>query len=130
MGPECNLLSSLILRAPRVKIRAEISKLPQKPTVKQQLKVASMHACLGKQVKDFLQAATVFLPALEEVDLLSCKKEEVIDMPAEEAVKAEDLDVDHTVDEDDLFKGQDEAEVPSVHPEQAVLPLPSNIILI
>ena len=74
-----------------MKLQTEISKLPQKPTVKQQLKVASMHAHLGKQVKDFLQAATVFLPALEEVDLLSCKEEEVIDMPAEELWKLRTL---------------------------------------
>jgi hypothetical protein len=64
-------LFSLILRAPRAKLKAEICKLPRKPTVKQQLKVAWMHACLGKQVKDFLEAGTVFLPGLEGGDLVA-----------------------------------------------------------
>ena len=87
-----------------------------------------MRARLGKQVKDFLQAAAVFLPTLEEVDLSSFKEEEMIDTPAEEAVEAEDLDVDDTVDDDDISESQDEAEVPSVLPEEVVLPLPSNIV--
>jgi hypothetical protein len=59
--------------------------LPKKPTVKQQLKVAQMRARLGKQVKSFLQAANLFLPNLEEVDLMPLK-EEIIDTPAEETV--------------------------------------------
>ena len=111
-----------------VKLRAEISKLPQKPTVKQQLKIASMHAHLGRQVKDFIQVATVFLPALEEVDLLSFKEDKIIETPAEEAVEAEDIDLDDTVDYDDKFESQDETEIPLVHPEEVVLPLLSNII--
>ena len=98
-----------------MKLRAEIGKLPQKPTIKQQLKIACMCACLAKQVKDFLQAATLFLPALEEVDLSSFKEEEMFDTPAEEAAEPEDLDVD------DRFERQDEAEVPSVHPEVSPL---------
>ena len=69
-----------------------------------------------------------FLPALEEVDLLSFKEDKMIETPAEEAVEAEDIDVDDTVDDDDKFESQDEAEIPSVHPEEVVLPLPSNII--
>jgi hypothetical protein len=60
-----------MLRAPRAKLKAEICKLPRKPTIKQQLKVAWMCACLGKQVKDFLEAGTVFLPGLEEGDLVA-----------------------------------------------------------
>ena len=117
-----------MLRAPRAKLKAEIFKLPRKPTVKQQLKVAWMCAHLGKQVKDFLEAGTVFLPALEEGDLVAFQVEEVIDTPADEAVEPKDLDVDETVDEDDEFEGQDEAEVPLILPEEVVLPLPSNII--
>ena len=128
MRPECNLLSSLMLRAPRVKLREKISKLPQKPTVKQQLAVACMHAHLGKQVKDFPQKATVFLPVLEEVDLLPFEEEELIDTPVEEAVEPEDLAVDDTLEEDHECEEQDEAKVPSVLPEEVVLPLPSNII--
>ena len=99
--------------------------MPQKLTVKQQLKVARMRARLGKQVKAFLQAANLFLPNLEEVDLMPLK-EDVIDTPAEETVVPVDFDVDHGLDEDDSFEEQDEAEmIPS---EVVVLPLPSNII--
>jgi hypothetical protein len=98
--------------------------LPKKPTVKQQLKVAQMRARLGKQVKSFLQAANLFLPNLEEVDLMPLK-EEIIDTPAEETVVPGDFDVDDGLDEDYDFEEQDEAEIPS---EVVVLPLPSNII--
>jgi hypothetical protein len=117
-----------MLRAPRAKLKAEICKLPRKPTVKQQLKVAQMRACLGKQVKDFLEAGTVFLPGLEEGDLVAFQEEEVIDTAVDKAVEPEDLDVDETVNEDDEFEEEDEAEVSSVFPEEVMLPLPSNII--
>ena len=117
-----------MLRAARAKLKAEICKLPWKPTVKQQLKVAWMHAHLGKQVKDYLEAGTVFLPALEEGDLVAFQEEEVIDTPIDEAVEPENLDVDETADEDNKFERQDKAEVPLILPEDVVLPLPSNII--
>ena len=117
-----------MLRAPRAKLQAEICKLPRKPTVKQQLKVAQMHAHLGKQVKDFLETGTVCLPALEEGDLVAFQEEEVIDTPVDEAIEPEDLDVDETVDKDNELEEQDEAEVPLILPEEVVLPLPSNII--
>jgi hypothetical protein len=117
-----------MLRAPRAKLKAEICKLPRKPTVKQQLKVAQMYACLGKQVKDFLEAGTVFLPGLEEGDLVAFQEKEVIDTAVDEGVEPEDLDVDETVNEDDEFEGKDEAEVPSVFLEEVILFLPSNII--
>jgi hypothetical protein len=117
-----------MLRAPREKLKAEVCKLSRKPTVKQQLKVARMHACLGKQVKDFLEAGTVFLPGLEEGDLVAFQEEEVIDTAVDEAVEPKDLDVNETVNEDNEFEGKDEAEVPSVFPEEVMLPLPSNII--
>jgi hypothetical protein len=117
-----------MLRAPRAKLKAEICKFPRKPTVKQQLKVARMRACLGKQVKDFLEAGTVFLSGLEEGDLVAFQEEELIDTAVDEAVEPEDLDVDKTVNEDDEFEGEDEAEVPLVFPEEVMLPLSSNII--
>jgi hypothetical protein len=87
-----------------------------------------MRACLGKQVKDFLEAGTVFLPGLEEGDLVAFQEEEVIDTAVDEAVEPEDLDVDETVNEDNKFEGEDKAEVPLVFPEEVMLPLPSNII--
>ena len=83
---------------------------------------------MGKQVKDFLEAKTVFLPVLEESDLVAFQKEEVIDTPVDKAVEPEDLDVDETADEDNGLKEQDKAEVSFILPEEAVLPLPSNII--
>ena len=125
MGLKYNLLSNFVLRSCRAKLQAEISKLPQKPTVKQQYKVACMQACLVKQVKDFLHNSTIFLPTLEEVDLKPFK-EEVIDTPAEEAMLPNNP-VDGSLDEDFNYE-IDEAEVSSVLPEVVVLPLPSNII--
>ena len=59
-----------------------------------------MHARLGKQVKDFLEAGIVFLPALEDNEVVALQDEEVIDTPADEAVKPEDVDADETEDED------------------------------
>jgi hypothetical protein len=115
-----------MLRAPRAKLKAEI--FSRKLTVKQQLKFAQMHACLGKQVQDFLEAGTVFLPGLEKGDLVAFQEEEVIDTAVDEAVEPEDLDVDETVNEDDEFEGEGEAEAPSVFPEEVMLSLPSNII--
>ena len=69
----------------------------------------------------------MFLPILEEVDLMPFK-EEMVDTPAEEAVDPVDLDVDMGLDEDYIFEEQDEAKIPSVLLEMIVLPLPSNII--
>jgi hypothetical protein len=115
-----------MLRSPRAKLRLEISKLSQTPTDKQQLKVARMRAHLWKQVKDFLNSATIFLPTLEEVDLKPFE-EEVIDTPAEEAVEPEDP-VDISLEEDFNCEEDDENGDPSVLPEMIVLPLPSNII--
>ena len=126
MGLKCVFLSNLALISCRAKLRAEISKLPQNPTVKQQLKVARMRARLGKQVKDFLHAATTFLPTLEEMDLKPFE-EEVIDTPEEEEVEPEDL-LDASLDEDFHYEEEDETEAPLALPEVVVLPLPSNII--
>ena len=120
-------LLNCTLKDPRAKLRAEIVKLPQKPTTKQQLKIARARAHLGKQVKDFLEASALFLPTLEEVDLMPVK-EEMVNTPAEEVVEPVDLDVDQGLDEDNDFEEQDEAEIPSVLLETVVLPLPSKII--
>ena len=115
-----------MLRAPRAKLKAEIFKLPRKPTVKQQLEVAWMCAHLGKQVKDILEAETVFLPALEEGDLVAFQAEEVIDTPVDKAVEPEDPDVDGTVDGDNKFGGQDEAEVSLILPEKLCFLFPQT----
>jgi hypothetical protein len=77
---------------------------------------------LGKQVKDFLEAGTVFLPGLEEGDLVAFQEEEVIDTAVDEVVEPEDLDVDETVNQDNEFEGEDEAEVSSVSPEKVLPP--------
>jgi hypothetical protein len=116
---------SPILISPRYKLRWEISKLPTKPTVKQQLKVTRMRSRLSKQVKDFLQAATLFLPIVEEVDLHPFQ-DELIDTPSEEAVEPEDI-ADDSLGEG-LNYEEDEAEAPLDLPEAVDLPLPSNIM--
>jgi hypothetical protein len=119
-------LSSLLLISPRSRLRWEISKLPQKSTVIQRLKIARMRARLGKKVRDFLQGSNSFLPPLEEVDLRPLKDEE-IDTPVEESVEPEVL-LDNSIDEDLQDYEEEETEAPSVLPELVVLPLPSNII--
>lgn len=110
----------------RSRLRWEISKLPEKPTVKQQLKISRMRSRLGKQVKDFLGAVSMFLPAIEEDDLREFK-DELIDTPSEEAVEPEDL-MDGNFEDEFYFEEEDEAEPASDLPESIVLPLPSNII--
>ena len=100
--------------------------MPQKPTVTQQLKITRMQSRLGKQVKDFLHAANMFLPTLEEVDLKPIE-DELIDTPADESVEPEDL-VDGSLDEDFYYEEEDNDEVISDLPEMVILPLPSNII--
>ena len=66
----------------RSKLRLEISNLPWKPTVEQQLKISHSHAYLGKQDKDFLDRASSFLPTIEETDLKPLD-DELIDTPLE-----------------------------------------------
>jgi hypothetical protein len=116
------------LRCSRSKLLQEIDKLPQKPTVKQQLKIASMRSRLAKEVKDFLRTSTTFLPSLQDEDLEGCL-EELIDTPAEESVEPQDL-IDFTLDEDLYYEEEpeDDYECPSDPPESITLPLPSNII--
>jgi hypothetical protein len=79
-------------------------------------------------VKDFLHAANMFLPDLQDIDLKPVQ-DEPIDTPAEESVEAEDL-VDGSLDEDLYFEeGEDSDESVSDLPEMVILPLPSNIIV-
>jgi hypothetical protein len=111
---------------PRAKLRAEIAKLPQKQTIKQQLKIATLRARLSKQIKYFFQDSTIFLSSLEDTDI-KLFEEEVVDTPAEEAVDPEDL-VDGSLYDDLDYDEEDESEAPLVLPEVIVLPLPSNII--
>jgi hypothetical protein len=86
-----------------------------------------MRSRLGKQVKDFLHAANMFLPTVQEVDLKPME-DELIDTPADEAVEAEDL-VDGFLDDDlDFEEGEESDEGISDLPEMVILPLPSNII--
>ena len=119
--------SSLLLTSARSRLRSEITKLPQKPTVKQQLKITCARARLGKQIKDFLQSSTTFLPDLEEDDLKPFE-DEVIDTPSDESVELEDLvDDSESLEEDFDYEEEDESQAPSVLPEAVVLPLPSNI---
>lgn len=122
---------NFLLTSPRSRLRSEIKKLPQNPTVKQQLKVARIRSSLGKRVKNFLRASIAFLPALEEVDLKPSEEED-INTPAEESVEPEDLmddlvEMDGLVDGDVYCEEEEEAEAPSVVPESVILPLPSNI---
>jgi len=126
-GSKIIIFSIRMLTAHRAKLRAETIKLPQKPTDKQRLTVTRMRARLGKQVKSFLQEANIFLPTLEEVDLMPFQ-ETKIDTPAEEAVAPVDLDMEYGLEEDCDLEEEDETEIPLILPEMVVLPLPSNII--
>ena len=51
--------------------------MPQKPTVKQKLKVTRLRNRLGKEVKDFLEGESSFLPPLEETDLKPIEDEAI-----------------------------------------------------
>ena len=118
--------SCSLLISSRSRLRLEISKLPQKPTVKQQLMIARLRARIGKQVKDFLHAASSYLPPLDETDLKAFE-DEVIDTPSEESVEPEEA-IDGPLYEDFDYEEEEEYEPPLVHPEDTILPLPSNII--
>jgi hypothetical protein len=106
----------------------EIGKLPQKPTVKQQLKVASMRSHLAREVKDFLHSSSLFLPSLEDNDLKPFNNEQ-INTPVEEFVEPED-NLDIPLDEDIFYEEESEEDYGGVldFPETVILPLPSNII--
>ena len=91
----------------------------------QQLKVKRMRAQLGKQIKDFFQASSAFLPSLEELDLQPVEYES-INTPEEEFVKPKKLG-DGLLEENDVNKEDEEAEALPIISESAILPLPSNI---
>ena len=78
-------------------------------------------------MKDFLQAANIFVPTLQEIDLEPIGDEELIDTPAEESVEPEDIE-DESLDEDFYDEEEDNDEAISDHPEMVILPLPSNIV--
>lgn len=86
-----------------------------------------MRSRLGKQVKDFLQSASIFLPTVDEDDLIEFD-DELIDTPLEESVDFEDL-MDWNLENDCCLEDMDEddSECPSYLPESIILPLPSNI---
>jgi hypothetical protein len=93
--------------------------------VKQKLKVARMRARLGRQVNDFINSASTFLPNLEEGDLKPME-DEVIATPEDEYVEPEEI-VDGSLDDEEGIDVEDEDEATSVLPEAIILPLPSNI---
>lgn len=87
-----------------------------------------MRSRLGKQVKDFLHAANIFMPTVEQVELRPFE-DELIDTPAEESVEPEDL-LDGFLDEDLYCEEEDDDQAFSDLPETLALPLPSNVISI
>jgi hypothetical protein len=102
-------------------------KLPQKPTEKQLLKMSRMRSRLSKQIKNFLDAANLFLPNLEDEDL-KASADQSFDTPPEESEEPEDV-VDESLDEEEFcYEAEDESEAPGILPEAVVLPLPSNIV--
>ena len=119
-GPVSNLLNFC-----RSRLRSELSKLPKKPTVKQQLSISRMRARLSKQVKDFLHLANSFLPPLEDDDLNPIE-DESINTPGEESVEPEDA-LEDALEGEFGYEGEEEVENQSIPPETVVLPLPSNI---
>ena len=110
----------------RSRLRSEISKLPQKPTISQQLKITHMRSRLRKQIKVFLHSADMFLPPLDEVDLKAFE-DEPIDTPAKETVEPEDV-LDGYLDDDLSYEEEDGDDAASDLPESIVLPLPSNVV--
>ena len=96
--------------------------------VKQQLKIASMRSRLAKEVKDFLQSSTMFLPNLQEEDLEPFI-EDLIDTPAEEYVQPADS-VDFSFDDDLYYEEEPEDDYCGFSDvlESIILPLPSNDI--
>ena len=73
-----------------------------------------MRACLAKQVKDFLHAASSFLPTLEEADLKAFA-DKSIDTPVEESVEHEEL-LEDPIDED-YYEEEEESEATSILPK-------------
>jgi hypothetical protein len=110
---------------PRSRLLLELKKLPQQPTMTQQLKVNRMRTRLGKQIRDFIRASSSFLPSLKEVNLKAVHYES-INTPAEEFVEPEEL-ADGSLEEENVSQEDEEAEALLIVPEFVILPLPSNI---
>jgi hypothetical protein len=118
-------------RSPRSRLLFEIKKLPENPTITQQLKVKRMEARVGKQIKDFLQTAHSFLPNVEDIDMEPFTHE-YIDFPVDDLVGPDDF-ADKTSEEDGFNDDDDDtddadAEALSMPVESMILPLPSNIV--
>jgi hypothetical protein len=126
VSPRFHFSLSLLLRTLRSRLLSEIRRLPRKPTVKQELKITRMRSRLGKQVKDFLHGANIFLPNLQEGDLKPID-EGLLDTPTEETEEPDDLG-DSLLDEELYGEEEDDDEASSDLPETVILPLPSNII--
>ena len=94
--------------------------------MKQQLKIASMRSRLAKEVKDFLQSSTMFLPNLQEEDLEPFI-EDLIDTPAEEYVQPADP-VDFSLDDDLYYEEEPEDNYSGFSdvPESIILWIPSS----
>jgi len=116
----------VLINRPRSRLLFVLKTLSDKPTIRQQLKVKRMQAHLRKEIKDFFQTSSSFLPSLEELDLKPLRYES-IDTPLEEFVEPEDL-VDGNLEGADVIEEDDEAEDLSIVPESVILPLPSNIV--
>jgi hypothetical protein len=122
-----DILSSLLMRWARSKLRSEIKKLPLNPMVNQQLTITHMRSRLRKKIKDFLNESNVFLPNLEDFDLKPFE-EELIDTPEDDSVEPEDA-LEEYMEEDFPYEEEDEDEdAPSVLLESVILPLPSNVV--
>lgn len=85
-----------------------------------------MRSRLRKQVKDFLHAANMFLPNIQEVDLKPME-DDLIDTPTEETVEPDDLG-DGSLEAELHWEEEDNDEASYDLPETVILPLPSNII--
>ena len=126
MSPRFHFSLSLLLKSLRSRLLSEIHRLPQKPTVKQELKITRMRSRLEKQVKDFLYGANIFLPNLQEGDLKPID-EDLIDTLTEETKEPDDLG-DGLLNKELYGEEKDNDEASSDLPETVILPLPSNII--
>jgi hypothetical protein len=108
------------LIAPRSRLLFAIKTLPEKPTMRQQLKVQHMQARLRQQIKDFLHGSSSFLPSLEDMNL-ELLWYESINTPMEEFVEPEDQ-VDGLLEGAEFMEEDDEAEELSMVPESVILP--------
>ena len=101
----------------------------KKPTLNQKLKVARMRARLGRQVNDFINSASTFLPNLEESDLKPTEDEEIAQPEDQYYVEPEEPEeiADGSLDDEEGLEEEDEDQAASLLPEAIVLPLPSNI---